>query len=65
MGGGGGGAPPHLFILQNCVYTLFIFQFHRIYLNDEELDTCTVYLDITCLFTIPQKENDKEKLHKK
>ena len=31
--------------------------------NDEELDTCVVYLHITCLFTIPQK-NNKETLHK-
>ena len=29
--------------------------------NDEKLDTCIVYLHITCLFTIPQKENNKEK----
>ena len=39
--------------------------------NDEELDKkntfiiIVVYLHITCLFTIQQKENDKEELHKK
>ena len=34
-------------------------------LNDEELETYVAYLHITCLFTIQQKENNKEELHKK
>ena len=42
---------------------------HLIYLsvspNDEELETCVVYSHITCLFTIPKKNNNKEKLHEK